>query len=525
MLSFGSLDWAIVVSYLVILTATAIQSSARGTESARSYFLAGNSMPALLIAVSVLSSTQSAATFLGGPDTGFRSDYTYLTSFAGSLVAAVIVAKVLLPRFYALRATTVYELLEQRFGSTAKRAAGAMYLLGRVFAAGARLYMAAIAVAMIIFLRVDATTITIASFILLVLGIVFTFVGGLKSVVWSDVVQVVIYVGAALLTLWFLLTKIPLDLPQIWQALDSPPTGESKLRLINTSLGLDQPFSLLAIFTGVMLLNLGNFGMDQDTSQRLLACKDSNEAARSLILSVLIAVPVIWIFITIGQLLHIFYQRPDLMGATAETMKEFDGEKISVFMSFILSEMPAGLKGIIVVGVVAAAAINSGLNSMASVIVEDFYRPWQTKQGRTELGEAHFVAMGQGTMVVCGCALFLMSILCYFWQRATDMPLLEFALSVMTFAYAGLLGVYFTAVFTDRGNTTTVLLALGIGFLTILALQPYVAKSLGLSDFIPALAFPFQLCIGATISTLICCAGRRQSNVSTLEGGSTDAIH
>jgi solute:Na+ symporter, SSS family len=506
-LSFTPIDWAILGSYLFILTGTAIWSSRTQSTTTKDYFLASNAMPAWLIAISVLSTTQSAATFLGGPDFGYRGDYTYLTSFAGALVAALIVSWVLLPRFYAIGATTVYELLEVKFGVVAKRAAAIVYLIGRVFAAGARLYMAAIAVAMVVFLRVDAGTITLAAFMLLALGIVFTFVGGLKSVVWSDLVQVIIYVGAAIFTLFFILSLIPSSLDQILAGLANPPEGSNKLNLINASLGLDQPFSLLAIFTGVVLLNIGNSGLDQDTSQRLLACENVAQARQSLIVSVLIAIPVVWLFITIGQLLHVFYERPDLMGKSGAAAKEFAGQKITIFMSFILSEMPPGLRGLVTVGVIAAAAINSGLNAMASVIIEDFYRPWRERT--TTLPEAHFVRAGQIAMVASGFALFAMSIICYYWQTATDMPLLEFALSVMTFAYAGLLGVYFTAVFTHRGSVTSVIAALIMGFITIALMQPYSLAALGLTDVVGKIAFPFQLCIGTFVATLTCLLGKR----------------
>jgi solute:Na+ symporter, SSS family len=504
-LSFTFLDWSILASYLIILTAAAIWSSRTESKTTKDYFLAGNAMPVWLIAISVLSTTQSAATFLGGPDFGFRGDYTYVTSFLGALVAALIVSWVLLPRFYAIGATTVYELLEVRFGAAAKRAAGIFYLIGRVFAAGARLYMAAIAVAMVVFLRVDAGTITMASFMLLVLGIVFTFVGGLKSVVWSDLVQVVIYVGAAIFTLFFLLSLIPASPSQIADALAHPPSGPSKLNFVNTNLGLDQPFSLLAIFTGLVLLNIGNSGLDQDTTQRLLACENVGEARRSLIISVLVAIPVVTLFVTIGQLLYIFYERPDIMTRGGDVAKEFEGQKITVFMSFILSEMPPGLRGLVTVGVIAAAAINSGLNAMASVIIEDFYRPWREKT--KALPEKHFVQAGQVAMVVSGLVLFAMSVVCYYWQTATDMPLLEFALSVMAFAYAGLLGVYFTAILTKRGNVASVIAALVIGFVSIFCLQPYVLKALGLAEIVGTIAFPFQLCIGTLAATLVCCTG------------------
>ena len=506
-IGFAWIDWAIVLGYLAALVVAAVISSRGAARTTRDYFLASGQLPVWLVAISILSTTQSAATFLGGPDQGFRGDYTYLTSFLGALAAAVLVSYVLIPRFYRIGATTVYELLEERFGRIARQAAAGMYLVGRVFAAGARLYMAAIAVAMVVFLRVDGQTITIAAFILLVLGIVFTFVGGIRSAAASDLVQVCVYVGAALVTLVFLLWLIPQDPAAIWAALqDTPPDGRDKLTLVNLSLGLDQSFSVLAIATGVLLLYAGNFGLDQDTSQRLLACGTPAAAARSLVLSVLVAMPVVWLFITIGQLLHVFYERPDLMGRGAEAATSFSGEKITVFMAFILSEMPPGLRGLVCVGVIAAAAINAGLNAMASVVIGDFVRPWLAARNRT-MAEERLVRLGQWIMVASGLAVFGMAVVCYYWQRISDMPLLEFALAVMTFAYAGLIGVYVTAVFTRRGSTASVLAALATGFATILAFQPYVAGPLGYGDWAAGIAFPFQLVLGTILSTLVCLVG------------------
>jgi solute:Na+ symporter, SSS family len=509
-LSFTFLDWSILGSYLIVLTAAAIWSSRSESETTKDYFLGTKAIPIWLVAVSVLSTTQSAATFLGGPDYGFRGDYSYLASFLGALVAAIIVSRLLIQKFYAIEANTVYELLDARFGAIAKQAAGAMYLVGRVFAAGARLYMAALAVSMVVFLDIAPQNVFLSAFVLLALGIAFTFIGGLDSVVWSDVVQVALYVGAAILVLFYVRDLIPVDNATLISALQNvPPDGVDKLRWFDFSTDLSKPFSVLAVFTGVILLYAANFGLDQDTSQRLLACKDAKAGSASLIWSVVIAMPVVWLFITIGQLLHIYYERPEIMGATGQAVKEFNGETVTVFLSFILSQVPPGLRGLCAVGVIAAAAINAGINSMASVIVEDFYRPWKDKKGGAT--EHHYVTAGRWFMVVCGLALFVMSIVCFYWQRATDMPLLQFALSVMTFAYAGLLGVYITTVFTNLGTTVSVLWALVVGFLSIVALQPYVAGALSLPEALTKLAFPFQLLLGTVISFCICACVKQKA--------------
>jgi solute:Na+ symporter, SSS family len=470
-IAFTGWDWSILGAYVAILAFAGFAATRRGIRTADDYFLASHSAPTWLVAVSVLSTVQSAATFLGVPDNSFRGNYTYLASALGALLAAWIVSRVLIPRFYAIGATTVYELLEQRFGVTARRAAGLMYLIGRVFASGARLYIAAIAVSMVMFLDVEPEHLIVASFVLLLFGLAFTFMGGLNAVIWSDLIQVVLYVGAAVVVLIFLLIKIPASVPEIVAALQSAPDGTNKLQILDTSFNLSAPFSLLAAVAGLTLLNIGNSGLDQDTTQRLLACDSARDGARALMSSVWASIPVIMLFLMIGSLLHIFYERPDLMAADgAAVAASFQGEKITVFMNFILSEIPPGLRGLVTVGIIAAAAINSGLISMSAVLINDFYRPFSER--RHKKPEAHFVLAGRIATILLGFVLFAMSILCYYWQHDSQLPLLDFVLGVMAFAYSGLLGVYATALFTKRGSSLSVIAALIAGFAVILAFLP-----------------------------------------------------
>jgi Na+/proline symporter len=509
---FTLLDWGIVGGYVLLLAAAGILSTRRQRD-AEDYFLAGHHVPIWLVAVSVLSTTQSAATFLGAPDYGYRGDYTYLTSYLGPLIAAFLVARYLIPRFYAEGVTTVYELLGNRFDATAMRAAGGMYLVGRIFASGARLYLAAIAVSMIVFLDIEPTSVLIASLLLVVLGLAFTFIGGLRSVIWSDLVQVALYVGAALVVLWFLWSSIPAPAGDVVRGLASPPEGGNKLRLIDLSLDLTRPFSLLATVTGITLLFFASMGLDQDITQRFLACRDSRDGKRALYASVLASVPVVLLFLAIGSLLYVFYDRPDLMGGQAGggAAGEYQGEKITIFMHYILTQIPPGGRGFVAVGVLAAAAVNSGLISMASVLVEDFYRPWILR--RREVPEVHFVRAGRIGMVLLALALLAMSMLCFYWQRYTEAPLLDFALGVMSFAYSGLLGVYFTILFTRRGSTRSVIWALGTGFAAILVQQHYVVDIAGLPPSWKSLAFPYQLCIGTAVAFATCLLGGQRKAV------------
>jgi Na+/proline symporter len=484
--AFTLADWAVLGTYVLVLALAGWLTTRRGMK-AEDYFLAGHHAPTWLVAVSVLSTVQSAATFLGVPDNSYRGDFTYLGGVLAALIAAWIAANVLIPRFYALKVTTVYELLENRFDATARRAAGAMYLVGRIFASGARLYLAALAVSMILFLDVSLQHVTIAALVLLVFGLVFTFMGGLESVIWSDLIQVVLYVGAALLVAWHLWASLPMTLPEAITTLSQ----QGKLTLVNPTLDLSAPWGLFAVLTGVMLLNLASSGLDQDMTQRVLACRDAKHGSRALYVSVWASLPVILLFLGIGSLLYLHYN-----GAAAGS---FRGEKVTVFMHYILTEIPPGLRGLVTVGVIAAAAINSGLISMAAVLVNDLYRPFAGPRS-----EAHLVRMGRIASVALGLALFGMAILSWYWQRYADSALLDFVLGVMAFAYSGLLGVYGVALFTRRGTSASVIAAFAAGFVTVLAFQPYVVDSLGLPAALKAVAFPWHLVAGTLVAAAVC---------------------
>ena len=506
---FAPLDWMVIAGYLAVLVVGGWAFTPRHTETARDYFLASGTVPAWLAAVSVLSATQSAATFLGGPDFGYNGDLTYLGTNLGGLLGAIFVARVLIPRFYAARVTTVYELLTQRYGTRATRSAGAMFLVGRVLAGGARLYLAAIAVAMVMTSTVSAQGILVAAALLVAASFLFTFMGGLRSVLWIDLIQFTVFLASAIAVLVFLRLSIPATNADILHGLAHAPGGVDKLRLFDLSLDPSKPFSLLAIVTGVALLYVGSSGLDQDVTQRLLACRDARTGARSLYASVVATVPVVAIFIAIGLLLHVFYDRPEMMGgATAAASKAFGGEKISIFMHYILTQLPVGLRGLVTAGIMAAAVAttNSALNAMSSVLVQDFYRPWRERRG--DSSEHHYVQAGRAGMGAIGIAMLIVAVLSFYWQHIAKIGLLEFALQLMVFAYAGLLGVFFAAVLTSRGTSTSVIASLIAGFVTIILLQPTIAAAIGLPAPLLHLAFPFQLCIGTAIAFLVAIAPR-----------------
>ncbi|MCH8538903.1 MAG: sodium:solute symporter [Alkalimonas sp.] len=515
-----ALDWLVFATYFVVLAGMGWYLSQRRSGDARDYFLGGNQMPIWAVAISVMATSQSAATFLGGPDQGFRGDLTYMATNIGAFIAAFVVMAFLIPRYYQARVSTVYGLLEQRFGASAKRHAGGMYLFGRVFASGARLYMAAIAVSMVMFHNIQADSVVMSILLLAFGALAYSVVGGIRSVIYTDALQCAVYVLAALAVLGYLLWMIPADFGTILSALQQPLDGSgSKLKVIDLSLDFSSTgvFTFWSAITGFVLLNIAAFGMDQDMTQRVLTCKDGRSGASAMLLSVVMIIPVMLLFIFIGMLLYVFYQRPDLMQLQqgSELATTFAGESVTVFMYYVLNEMPAGLRGLVTVGVVAAAlsTMTSGLNSMSSVLIQDLYRPWRERRQAqnsvlTPIPERHFVRAGQFGMLLTAAALSAMAVLCFYWQQYSDMPLLAFALSVMVFSYSGLLGVYFTVLFTNRGNAHSVTAALVTGFVVTLFFQPYILDAFGpwLANW--DLGFTWQLCIGTLIAFVVCCLGR-----------------
>ncbi|MFT7879084.1 MAG: sodium:solute symporter [Sulfurimonas sp.] len=492
--AFSTLDWAVFIAYFLVLTVTSVLLSRMKVKSTRDYFVGGNSVPMFAVAVSVLATSQSAATFLGGPEYSYSKDLTFIGFYLSAFIAVWFVAKVLIPRFYAIKAVTVYELLEKRYGSAAKKQAGVMFLIGRLFASGARLYIGALAISMILFLDIEPMHVLVSIMLLMLGALAYVYFGGVKSVIFSDIIQAVTYIGAGIAVLVYLYTALDTDLGTMINTLQ----GAEKLRVLDWS--MSGGFSIWALIGGWLLLNIAAYGLDQDMTQRALSCKNTKEAQRSLMMSIYLTIPVAVLFLAIGLLLYLFYHHSVLSGISTEVVQKFDGEKITIFMYYILHEMPEGMRGLVTVGAVAAAlsSSNSVLGAMASVAIEDLYKPWKQAQGESD--EMHFVRAGRLAVLLFAAALSAMAMLSYYWQQSTELPLLNFALGVMAFAYSGLLGVYGAAIFTKRGSATTVPLAFILGFSTVLLLQPYILGD-SVSEMIGwKIGFAWQLMLGTLVA-------------------------
>ena len=495
--SFATIDWVVFGLYFAVLLVSSVLLSQTKIENSRDYFVGGNAVPMWAVAISVLATTQSAATFLGGPEYAYKHDLTFLGFYLSAFLGVLFVAKVLIPRFYAINAVTVYELLETRYGVSAKKNAGIMFLVGRLFASGARLYIGALAISMILFMDIAAGHVALAIVILVVGALAYTYFGGVKSVIYSDIIQAVTYISAALVVLFYLYSSLNADFSTIIATL----YDDDKLKVFNFTWDFSSAnnFNVWGLLSGWFLLNIAAYGLDQDMTQRVLSCKDKKEGERAIVISVLMTIPVVMIFLFIGLLLYLFYNYPEFSSITGGVEQQFAGEKITILMYYILHEMPEGLRGLVTVGAIAAAlsSTNSVLGAMSSVAIEDLYKPW--KEARSNVSAYHFVKAARVGVLVFAILLAMMAMVSYYWQRYSEVSLLSFALGVMAFAYSGLLGVYFSAIFTKRGSEKTVMYALIGGFMTVLFLQPYILGSM--LDY--NLGFAWQIVIGTVVAFTI----------------------
>jgi SSS family transporter len=499
---FTALDWWIVLAYFAIVAAIGAAASRRG---ATDLLLGGRRMPMWAVALSVFATATSAATFIGGPQQSYAGNLTYFSANVGALLAVIAVAVIFVPAFYRHGVTSVYELLRHELGGPAAYAASGAFLAGRLFASGARLFMAALPFSLVAYGDASPTSLALSTAMIAAVTGAYTIAGGIRAIIWTDVAQALILIGTAALALAVLWGRIPADAATVATALRESSAG-NKLTIVDLDLDLAKPYTFLAVLVGMTLLNAAAFGTDQDLAQRILTCRSARSGAWSLILSNLVTWPALAIFLVLGLLLHVFYERPDIMGAAAPAAAAAHDSR-QVFLRFILEELPPGVRGLAMSGLLAAAmgSLGSAIGAMASATIVDFYRPWRRRRDPDAAPNdardrrASRIATAAWSVLLAGFAC-----VCIFWQQASGQTLIDFALGVMVYAYGGLLGVFVTAILTRRGNAATAVAAIAAGFAVTAAMEVAIAR-----DLMPVLAFPWRMTIATAVSFAICAAGRR----------------
>lgn len=519
---FGLIDLAVVAGYFLLLAVTGALFSRQSAKNSRDYFLGSRSIPSWAVAISIVATSLSAVTFIGAPEQAYKGDLTYLATNIGMVLAAIVIAIVFIPAFYRSGSASIYELLEERFGPAARKSASITFLIGRVLASGARVYAGAIPAAIVLFgfERGNQPVYLMGAIaVLAFVGIVYTLAGGIKSVIWSDVIQFAILIGAAICAIIVIASTINAPLDTVLLELKTGATDDqSKLTLIDFSFDWQAPFTLPACIIGFTLLGIGSYGTDQDLAQRMLTCKDAKHGARSVIVGILLGIPSVTIFLTLGLLLWVLYQRPELTSVENSVPPE---ESMTIFLHYILTQIPPGVRGLMMAGLFAAglSSLNSAINAMSAAFISDLYKPMMNRRRSTPLSEQHLVRVGRIGVIAWGIVLGVFACVCIYWKQMNGDTLIVFALSVMSFAYAGLIGVFFCALLTKRGSSASVIAALIVGFVWMFITQRFIYDAVPLIhspriEYFYGINFTWKLTIGVLLSTSVCAAGSRQSKAS-----------
>ena len=493
-------DWLAILLYLSATIAIGLWMS-RKQEDLDDYFLGGRTIPWWAALLSMVATETSAATFLGAPEQGYIRDMTYLQFSVGTIAARFVLASVFIAAFYRLRVFTVYGFLTARFGAPTQTTTASVFLLGRLFASGARLFIAAIAIEVATGLSMQWSIILLG-----IVAVAYTWFGGIKAVIWTDVLQAIVLVGGGTIALFSLLGDVPLTVGETVDFL----SDHGKFRIFDFGDGggwaiLSNPYHVVPAVIGGFFLTMATHGTDHDMVQRLLTCRESREGQRSLWMSGLVSVLVTTLFLGVGQMLFVYVQHlpvGDPMAIAAATLAE-SGKNGHFFLHYIVSGLPAGVTGLVLAAVFAAAmsSLDSAMSAMSATFVTDIYRP----HFRRDAGQRHYLLVGRLSTAVIGVLLVGVALLVvHYYEANPATDLLSIALGVMTFFYGALLGIFLIGFMTrDRGSSLTN--AIGAAASILLVILVKQTTSVG---------WPWFIVIGTLVCFGVAFAGRTAAAVA-----------
>jgi SSS family transporter len=440
-----SLDSAIIIFYLAGITIFGI-AFRRGQSTVRDYFLGGRTAPWWALALSIVATETSTLTIIGTPALAFAGNLTFLQFVFGYLVGRVAIVLLFLPHYFRGEFYTAYQLMERRFGAKVKAVAASTFLVTRVLAEGVR--VAAIALVVTAALGTGQRT---SILLIMSLVLIYTFEGGMKAVIWTDVVQFVLYFCGSLAAFFLLWHRIPGG----WQTIVQAAAPANKFRIFDFSLSFTNPAKLYTFWSGVIggtFFTMASHGTDQTIVQRLLAAKSERESKLALLASGVIILVQFALFLVLGAMLYAWHGAPSIVAG-----RSYD----SVFPDFIVTAMPSGARGLILAAILAVAMSNASgsLNSLAASSIVDF----QHLRGLEKLEEdpARLLRRSRWMTLVWGIALAALGTIR--WG-----PMLEAGLTIAAITLGILLGLFLLAFLFPGATATGVLTGMFVGFLAIL---------------------------------------------------------
>jgi len=468
------LDLATIAVYLIAITWFGAHFR-KSQRNLKDYFLGGRSAPWWAIALSIVSAETSTLTVIGTPALSFSGNFQFLQVVLGYLLARIVISALFLPQYFRGEMFTAYELMRRRFGERIRRLTAATFLVLRALAEGVRVF--ALSIIVVIVLGTGQVT---SILVIVCLTLFYTFEGGMTAVIWTDVVQMFLYVAGAALSFWVILHQIPGGWTHVAAVADATRKFQVfDFRFAWTPEFFSRSYSFWAGLIGGCFLTTASHGTEQLLVQRLLAARTENQSRAALLSSWIVIFFQFALFLFIGLLLFVHY---------SDTGRPAPKPADSIYPGFIWNNLPTGVAGLVIAAILAAGMSNlsAALNALASTTVMDFYKPFVMRHDPAR-SDAHFLAIARWATVAWGAVLFLIGLV----ARHIG-SVLEAGLSIASILYGSLLGVFLLGLLTKRVQQTSAMIAMIMG----LALMIYVR-------FATTIAFTWYVVIGtgATFST------------------------
>lgn len=493
------LDYVVLIVYLLLVASLGVIAAGRQRSNA-DYFLGGHNLPWWAVLFSVVATETSTLTFISIPAVAYGGDLTFLQIVFGYITGRILVSILFLPAYYRGKLSTAYQFLGNRFGDSMRNITSTTFLVTRLLADGVRLFATAIPLALILRLGGAFTEMSdLGVYLIAITGIagitiIYTFIGGIRAVVWMDVMQMAVYIGGALIAVGVLMAGLPEGITGAVSALSE----EGKLTVIDFGFGqpfaefITQPYTFFTALIGGAVFSVASHGTDQLIVQRLLATNNLRNSQKALIGSGLVVFLQFSLFLGIGGLLYLFYQ-----GQSADELGLATTDEI--FAMFIIEELPMGISGLIVAALFAAAmsSLSSSLNSLASSTSMDLYKPYLGKNNTPaqDLLASRLITVAWG-LIITGSA-FLFAVLQL--RAEEEQPaVVELGLAIASYTYGGLLGAFTLGILFTRPKRIDAI----IGFFTGLAALLYMVEG-PIQYVLPGeplpIAWPLYTLIGAVI--------------------------
>jgi SSS family solute:Na+ symporter len=465
MTAITPLDLIVIVAYLFMVTLWGAWLG-RGQTGGTDYFLGNRELPWGAVMLSVVATETSTLTFLSLPGVAYLGTLTFLQLTVGYLVGRAVVSVVLLPAYFRGDLTTAYALLETRFGVGVRRFTSAIFMVTRLLADSVRLFATAIPLALL-----TGWPYPVSIAVIGVLTVVYTYVGGIKAVVWVDALQMVLYLVGAVIAAVALQNLIPGG----WGEVFSASADAGKLAIFDFQATLSVPYTFWAGLIGGGFLTMGSHGTDQLIVQRLLTCKDLPASQKALVWSAVVVMAQFLIFLLVGLGLWVFYG-----GATFESSDE-------IFARFIVDQLPPGVTGLLIAGIFAAAmsSLSSSINSLASASAYDFWAPLRGMVG----DEARILRVGKGFTLLWAALLIGGAIL--FIPLSTRTSAVEVALGIASVVYGGLLGAFGLGVLSERADQRSTIIGMVVGIGVVMTIWLTIPEMV---------AWPWFVLIGSIVT-------------------------